>query len=733
MVSIAAVIPGIKADETTSRIVAVEMAGDRQVRLFVREPSGVRNHTEEFAPWLVLPARASTRVPYATAEHQLSGDQPLSILKEFASFSRWRDAYQSVQDLGVPFLGYRSPVEQYMVRTGVTLFQGMELNDLVRAQLDIETTGLDPLDETNEIVIITVSINGRNPVMFHQDDLPEGEMIQAVSEWIRSQDPDVIEGHNIYNFDIPFLQARGRRHGVSLDWGRDGSTVRQGNTRRFKVGPRSIPYDPAYAYGRHIIDTYQQIQRYDSAGRLNSYGLKESIEELGLEREDRVHIPSHLVAEAWRRDRQRLLEYAVDDVRDTNTLSELALPTEFYQSQILPGSLQTIATRGTGEKVNDLLIRAYVTQDESIPLPGPSRPYPGGYTALRAVGVFGPVINADVESLYPSIMLRDSIRPTSDRLDVFLPSLEVLTRRRLEAKQQAAQTSGQESARWYGLQSSLKVLINSFYGYLGYSRGFFNDFGAAERVTLQGHEIIQQVERALTERGAKVIEVDTDGLYFEPDQQRAAAAQSESNLIQEISDELGPMINLASGGHWKAMLSLKLKNYALLTDDNGLLLRGSSLRSRRDEPYLRKFIQSASMGFLDPANNEEPRGAYLDLCELIQAGALPTADFARTETITEATFTSEAGKRLARAASGERIGERVQVYQRLDRSLGRVEDYAGDEDREYLLRRLRDVSARFQPLFESSEAFDYAFPAVTTRTDLGALRRSEPVAQQRLF
>jgi DNA polymerase, archaea type len=709
------------------------MAGDRRVRLYLRTPTGVQSRFEDCAPWLVLPVEAAARIPYAVDERRLSGDQSLAVLKEFPSFSRWRDAYQSVQDLGIPFLGYRSPVEQFMVRTGITLFQGMEIDDLVRAQLDIETTGLDPFDQDNEIVIVTVSVNGHEPVVFHQQDISEPEMIRAVTGWIQAQDPDVIEGHNIFNFDIPFLQARARHHGISLDWGRDGSAVRQGNTRRFKVGPRSIPYDPAYAYGRHIIDTYQQIQRYDTAGRLNSYGLKESIEELGLERPERVHIPGHLVAEAWRNDRQRLIDYAVDDVRDTNTLSELALPTEFYQSQVLPGSLQTIATRGTGEKVNDLLLRAYITQNESIPLPGPSRPYPGGYTALRAVGVFGPVINADVESLYPSIMLRDEIRPASDRLDVFLPSLEVLTKERLGAKAQAARSSGQAAARWYGVQSSLKVLINSFYGYLGYSRGFFNDFDAAARVTLQGHEIIQQVERALTTRGARVIEVDTDGLYFEVGRQGSEDPEVEAELISEISDELGSRISLASGGRWKAMLSLKLKNYALLTHDNELLLRGSSLRSRRDEPYLRNFIRSASLGLLDPEVNTAPRNIYLNLCELIQSGALPASDFARTETITDATFTSEAGKRLAQAAAGERIGERVQVYQRLDGSLGRVEDYANDEDREYLLRRLRDVSARFRPLFDSDEAFDYAFPTVTTRTDLEALRRSEPVAQQRLF
>ena len=55
--------------------------------------------------------------------------------------------------------------------------------------VDTETTGLDPFDEGNEIVIITVSINGLNPVIFHQAEMSEAEMIRAVSEWIRPRVP----------------------------------------------------------------------------------------------------------------------------------------------------------------------------------------------------------------------------------------------------------------------------------------------------------------------------------------------------------------------------------------------------------------------------------------------------------------------------------------------------------------------------------------------------------------
>ena len=39
----------------------------------------------------------------------------------------------------------------------------------------------------------------------------------------RERDPDVLEGHNIFRFDLEYLEARARRHRVTLGWGRDGS------------------------------------------------------------------------------------------------------------------------------------------------------------------------------------------------------------------------------------------------------------------------------------------------------------------------------------------------------------------------------------------------------------------------------------------------------------------------------------------------------------------------------
>ena len=453
---------------------------------------------------------------------ELSGNHALRYLVEFADWPAFLDAVRSAEESGARFHRLRSPIEQYLVRSGRTLFKRMVFEDLQRLQVDIETTGFDPRDPESQVIVVALKFGDSVEEVLAQDE-QSGEvgLLVRLTELLRELDPDVIEGHNLFNFDLPFLAARAERLGVKLAWGRDDSPLRIGaGSARFKAGPLTMPYTPAYVFGRHIVDTYQQIQRYDIGGHLSSYGLKQAVEDLGLTRPGREFVPGAEIRHVWRHDRDRLLRYALDDVRDVEVLSRLATPTEFYQTQLLPRSFQAVATGGPGEKLNDLMLRVYLRRGHSVPTAQSSRGYAGGHAELLASGPFSPVVKCDVESLYPSIMLTEGITSSRDTLGAYLPMLTELTRRRLDAKREArrATQAGQEAERamWEGMQGSFKVLINSFYGYLGYGGGLFNDYNAAEQVTLAGQRIVKQIVASLHQHGATPIEVDTDGVYFVP-------------------------------------------------------------------------------------------------------------------------------------------------------------------------------------------------------------------------
>ena len=717
--------------DSAERIVAVEYARNNHVEVFQRSREGqVTSRLHPMKPWFVTTENGAQHVR-ASEAHVLDGALPLSVRLAFESWSDFRSAVDQIVDQRIAVHRFNQPTDQFLIASGMTLFKGMTFDDLVRMQIDLETLGLDPADPNSRILAIAISTNRGESTVIATGDMTEAEAIESLNSWVRRVDPDVIEGHNIYNFDLPFLIQRARAAGTTLNWGRDESEPKEMGSRRFKAGARSIPFQYIAVHGRHVIDTYQQIQRYDYAGEMQSYGLKESIDALGLTKPGRVFVPGHQIASLWQQDRQKVIAYALDDVRDVALLSELAAPTEFYQTQILPRSFQRVATGGPGEKINLLMTRVYLSQGHSLPLPRPSRGYPGGYTEVRRTGVFRPVVKCDVESLYPAIMLVDGVKPASDVLNVYLPLLRVLTNRRLDAKSQARRTSGEERARWNGLQSSFKVLINSFSGYLGYSRALFNDFDAAERITLRGQEIIQRVVEELERKGAQAIEIDTDGVYFRPPDS-ITSEEDQEVFVSQISLSLPEGINLAFDGSYAGMASLRTKNYALLERDGRMILKGSGLRSRREEKILRQFLEVAAKAFIESSANDV-RDYYLDVAKQIQARSLPPEEIARWETITEKTFTSESNRRVASAAEGERIGERVPVYQRAGGTLARIEDYARDEDVDYLLRRLNDMGRRFEPLLDETVSFDYVFPKLTSRTDIEAIRREPPTQQLSMF
>ena len=54
-------------------------------------------------------------------------------------------------------------------------------------------------------------------------------------------DPDIVEGHNIFKFDLDYLRQRSRRHRVPCAWGRFGMKAEFRNSR-MKVAERWIDF-----------------------------------------------------------------------------------------------------------------------------------------------------------------------------------------------------------------------------------------------------------------------------------------------------------------------------------------------------------------------------------------------------------------------------------------------------------------------------------------------------------
>src|SRR6059058_3487993 len=278
---------------------------------------------------------------------------------------------------------------------------------------------------------------------------------------------------------------------------------------------------------------------------------------------------------------------ALCGIRETRALSDLLSPSYFIQAQIFPYNYQEVIVRGNATRINALFLREYFRQRHSIPdLPMP-RAFEGGYTDIFFTGVARNVWHCDVASLYPSIMLQFDCFPASDRLQIFRHLLTDLRTFRLEAKaKMRAEKNPARQHHLQALQNTFKILINSFYGYLGFAQGHFADFDAAARVTQIGRDLLKKMIGWLNAHGANVIEVDTDGIYFVP---------PEKIDIDELRDDLAKKlpegIEVEFDEQLEAMFSYKAKNYALLTKDGDVIIKGGALKSRGLEKFQRVFLE----------------------------------------------------------------------------------------------------------------------------------------------
>ena len=133
-------------------------------------------------------------------------------------------------------------------------------------------------------------------------------------------------------------------------------------------------------------------------------------------------------------------------------------------------------------------------------------------------------------------------------------------------------------------QASFKILINSFYGYLGFNGARFADGDLAAEVTRRGRELLQQLIAEFERLGCRLLEADTDGIYLTTEE----FWDNPGVLLEKVAHILPEGLELEHDGRYTAMFCYGAKNYALY-DGKKITIRGSALRSRGMEPFLKKL------------------------------------------------------------------------------------------------------------------------------------------------
>ena len=417
----------------------------------------------------------------------------------------------------------------------------------VTFSFDLETS-----IQSNRILCAAAVIDRGGERTEHTFQGEEGDIMEGLTKLIRSEDPDIITGYNIDNFDLPRMQERadliaGRSSvdkEVLYGWGRVPMLQSESKQRKFPSRQQNrvwrIP-------GRIPLDAWWQARQ---TLRPQRETLKYVSKLLWPEDEDKhkLDIDASQMDREWAERPEEVIEYCVrDTVLPLDILDRLqSVARKEALASVSLTTVETASSGTTSQWLDSLVIRLADRRNVSVPTTnsGPRKrdQIAGGYVHEVDAGLEPWVVVLDFKSMYPSIMiannicsttlLRDgsvddshSVSPTTetrylskeDRLGLVPELLEQLMQSREVHKDalSAARESGDEAEAFLQdqLQYAVKILMNSFYGVFASSFYRFThpDLGAS--ITEWARHNIRGIIAHVEKDGHEVVYSDTDSIF----------------------------------------------------------------------------------------------------------------------------------------------------------------------------------------------------------------------------
>ena len=473
--------------------------------------------------------------------------------------------------------------------------------------LDIECITKEeriPVPEKDNIIIVSLAFSpdykGKKTLVLlakharaKMDDITsctdEKEMLEKLKDIINDYDPDIICGHNINGFDLPFIIKRMEVLKIPRDLGR---SEKNAYARKLQHS-----YMPSIS-GRIVVDTFE-IYKRDPWVKFKRYDLNTISEEmLGV---GKIEIEGSYITqirEMWNGNGEgfeKLLNYARRDaVLVLRLVEEKNLMDKFFEISKMSGVLLQDSLGGQSQRhevrlLNEFYKRKFIMpcKPKDITQNLKDHKLKGALVLEPEVGFHGLIICLDFTSMYPSLIRAFNICTTtllnngedvesfttpygtnyvkpSVRKGIIPQVLEEYMNKRAEAKKQYRTETDQETRRILkAKQLALKDLANSLYGYTGYARSRLFVMNIANSITSLGRDAITRTRQLIEENyPVKVIYADTDSVFLKSkitdlDESREVGAEI-SNFISEKLYGL----DLKFEKTYKSFLILAKKRYA---------------------------------------------------------------------------------------------------------------------------------------------------------------------------
>jgi len=494
-----------------------------------------------------------------------------------------------------------------------------------------------PRADRDPIIMISLSDNsGFRKVLTwkHFDGYPEyveclgceREMIDRFVAIVRERDPDVLLGYNTDMFDFPYLRERARLLKTKLSLGVDGSEV---SFRRHRFA------SAARVRGRIHVDVFSLVDFMATIGsvRLIHYTLEDVYRHFtGKEKPDFEFTELPAAWESGGEPLRRLVDYSMSDADATLELGLMFLPLFVELTRVVGQTLFDVSRMTPGQLVEWLLISEARRRGELVP-PRPvgeefeerlEETYAGAYVMEPVRGLHEDLVVFDFRSLYPSIIVTHNIDPYTlnckccgekERTKVpglgywfcrkregFIPAtlrklIEARSRIKKELKKHGRETK--EYRVLNARQTAYKIIANSAYGMLGYSRARWYSKECAESVTSFGRHYIRTTIEMARNSGFKVVYSDTDSLLCKLNGKSRASAV---RFMEWANKKLPGIIELEFEGFYPRGVFITKKRYAMVDEEGRMVVKGlefvrrdwASIAKKTQEEVLKAILKEGS-------------------------------------------------------------------------------------------------------------------------------------------
>ena len=560
----------------------VQLVGDH---VLVRGYENGRNFMtrEKFYPTLFVPSKKKTK--YKTLEGDYVETIQPGTVRECRDFIKRYDGVENFKIYGntgyiYQYISEKYPEEEIKFDTTKIKISTIDI------EVKSENGFPDVESAAEEVLLISVQdyttkkirtwgqgpFNNKQQNVDYKSFRTEYELLTAFINWwmIEGNTPEVVTGWNSELYDMPYLVRRiDRILGEKLmkrlsPWGL--VTERE----IYIAGRKHISYDVGGITQLDYLNLYKKFT-YKAQ---ESYRLDYIAEvELGQKKLDHSEFDTFkdFYTEGW----QKFVEYNIVDVElvdrleDKMKLIELAI-TMAYDAKANYGDISSQV------RMWDTIIYNYLKKKDIVIPPKEKSEkdskYAGAYVKEPVPGKYDWVVNFDLNSLYPHLIMQFNVSPetlvderhptaTVDKIlnqelsfelykdyavcpngamfrknvRGFLPELmekiyedrTIYKKKMLVAKQQYEKTKTKELekeiARCNNIQMARKIQLNSAYGAIGNQYFRYYKLANAEAITLSGQVAIRWIESKMniylnkllkTEDFDYVIASDTDSIYL---------------------------------------------------------------------------------------------------------------------------------------------------------------------------------------------------------------------------